>query len=58
MSFADVVELYFQLHIAQEAAIRKYGGIDFTPGWSFDIIMRDLLTNKLYCADVFVSPTL
>ena len=31
---ADVVELYSQPRIAQEAAIRRYGGTDLTAEWS------------------------
>ena len=42
---ADVVELYSQPRIAQEAAIRKYGGPDLTAGWSLDLTMRDPETN-------------
>ena len=38
---ADVVELYSQLRLAQEAAIRRYGGTDVTAGWSLDLTMRD-----------------
>ena len=43
---ADVVELYSQPRIAQEAAIRKYGGTDLTAGWSLDLTMRDPETNS------------
>ena len=42
---ADVVELYSQPRIAQEAAIWKYGGTDLTAGWSLDLTMRDPETN-------------
>ena len=42
---ADVVEQYSQPRIAQEAAIRKYGGTDLTAGWSLDLTMRDPETN-------------
>ena len=43
---ADVVELYSQPRIAQEAAIRKYGNTDLTAGWSLDLTMRDPKTNE------------
>ena len=43
---ADVAELYSQPRIAQEAAIRRYGGTDLTAGWSLDLTMRDPSTNE------------
>ena len=42
---ADMVELFSQFRIAQEAAIRRYGGTDLAAGWSLDLIMRDPETN-------------
>ena len=42
---ADVVELDSQARIAQEAAIRRYGGTVLTAGWSLDLTMRDPETN-------------
>ena len=41
----DVVELYSPPRIAQETAIRKYGGTVLTSGCSFDLTMRDPETN-------------
>ena len=38
---ADIVELYSQPRIAQEAAIRKYSGTQLKAGWSLDLTMRD-----------------
>ena len=40
-----MVELYSKPRIAQEAAIRKYGDMDLTAGWSLDLTMRDPETN-------------
>ena len=42
---ADVVELYSQPRIAQEAAVRKYGGTQLKSGWSLDLTMRDPATD-------------
>ena len=42
---ADVVELYSQPRIAQEAAIQKYGGTDLMAGWRLDLSMRDPEAN-------------
>ena len=43
---ADVVELFSQPRIAQEAGTRQYGNTELVPGWSFDLTMRDPLTNE------------
>ena len=37
----DVVELFSQPRIAQEAAIRRYDGVQLRAGWSLDLTMRD-----------------
>ena len=42
---SDVVELYSQPRIAQEAAIRRYGKTELIAGWSLDLTMRDPETD-------------
>ena len=42
----DVVELFSQPRIAQEAAIRKYSGTQLKAGWSLDLTMRDPETDR------------
>ena len=42
---SDVVELYSQPRIAQEASIRRYGKTDLKAGWSLDLTMRDPETD-------------
>ena len=43
---ADVVELYSQPRIAQEATAKLYGGTKLTPGWSLDLTRLDPKTGK------------
>ena len=43
---ADIVELYSQPRIAQEAGLRKYGGTELVAGWSLDLTMKDPETDK------------
>ena len=43
---ADVVELYSQPRITQEAAVRRHGGTKLVPGWSLDLTMSDPKTGK------------
>ena len=43
---ADVVELYSQPRIAQESALRRYGGTTLRAGWSLDLTMRNPSTGK------------
>ena len=43
---ADVVELFSQPRIAQEAGLRRYSGTKITAGWSLDLTMRDPETDK------------
>ena len=43
---ADVVELFSQPRIAQEAGIRRYGGTQLKAGWSLDLTMRDPETGQ------------
>ena len=43
---ADVLEVYAQPRIAQEAALRTYGGTTLKPGWSLDLTLDDPLTGK------------
>ena len=42
---ADVVELFSQPRIAQESALRRYGGTELKAGWSLDLTMRDPSTG-------------
>ena len=43
---ADVVEVYSQPRIAQEAAMRMYDGMKLVPGWSLDLTRSDPKTGK------------
>ena len=43
---ADVSEVYSQPRIAQEAALRTYGGTTLKPGWSLDLTLNEPLTGK------------
>ena len=43
---ADVVELFSQPRIAQEAGIRRYDGTQLKAGWSLDLTMRDPETDR------------
>ena len=43
---ADVAEVYAEPRIAQEAAIRNYGGERLVPGWSLDLTREDPLTGR------------
>ena len=43
---ADVVEIFSQPRIAQEAALRRYGGTKLAAGWSLDLTMRNPATDK------------
>ena len=53
---ADVVELYSQPRVAQEAAVRNYGGTNLIPGWSLDLTRSDPQTGKPWnLADVQVQ---
>ena len=46
---ADMVELYSQPRITQEAGIRKYGGTDLTAGWSLDLTTRGGTSARRAC---------
>ena len=41
MKGADVVEVYSQPRIAQEASLRYYGGTELKAGWSLHLTMRN-----------------
>ncbi len=43
---ADVVELFSQPRIAQEAAVRRYGRTEVVPGWSLDLTRSDPRTGQ------------
>ena len=43
---AEVVELFSQPRIAQEAGLRRYSGTKISPGWSLDLTMRDPEMDK------------
>ncbi len=45
---ADVVELYSQPRIAQEATAKLYSGTKLTPGWSLDLTRLDPKTGKAW----------
>ena len=45
---ADVVEVFSQPRIAQEAAMRSYGGTNLNPGWSLDLTRYDPKTGKAW----------
>jgi len=45
---ADVVEIYSQPRITQEAAVRRYGGANLVPGWSLDLTRSDPKTGKAW----------
>ena len=42
----DVSEIFSQPRIAQEAAVRTYGGMKIEPGWSLDLTREDPATGK------------
>ena len=42
----DVSEIFSQPRIAQEAAVRLYGGMTIKPGWSLDLTREDPATGK------------
>ena len=42
----DVAEVYSEPRIAQEAAIRNYGGEQMVPGWIRDFDRKDPLTGR------------
>ena len=42
----DVSEIFSPPRIAQEAAIRQYGGMTIKPGWSLDLTREDLATGQ------------
>ena len=42
----DVVEMYSQPRVVQEAAMREYDGIRLTPGWSLDLTLNDPETGR------------
>ena len=41
----DVSEIFSQPRVAQESALRQYGGIEFRPGWSLDLTRNDPATG-------------
>ena len=43
---AGISQMFSQPRIAQEAAVRKYGGMEFKPGWSLDLTREDPSTGK------------
>ncbi len=43
---ADVVEIYSQPRITQEAAVRRYGKTELVPGWSLDLTRNDPKTGE------------
>ena len=43
---ADVSEVYSQPRVAQEAALKTFGGTILRPGWSLDLTMDDPLTGQ------------
>ena len=45
---ADVVEIFSQPRIAQEAAMRPYGGTRLQPGWSLDLTRTDPKTGRAW----------
>ena len=45
---ADVVEIFSQPRIAQEAGMRTYGGTRLVPGWSLDLTRSDPKTGKAW----------
>ncbi len=45
---ADVVEIYSQPRITQEAAVRRYDGASLVPGWSLDLTRNDPRTGKAW----------
>ena len=45
---ADVVEVFSQPRVAQEAAMRSYGGTRIVPGWSLDLTRYDPKTGKAW----------
>ena len=42
----DVVEVYLQPWVTQEAALRAHGGKQLVPGWSVDLAREDLLISN------------
>ena len=45
---ADVVEIFSQPRIAQEASVRPYGGTTLRPGWSLDLTRVDPKTGEAW----------
>ena len=45
---ADISEIYSQPRIAQEAALRRHGGMVLRPGWSLDLTREDPATGKAW----------
>ena len=45
---ADVVEVFSQPRVAQEAAMRSYSGTQLIPGWSLDLTRFDPKTGKVW----------
>ena len=45
---ADVVEVFSPPRIAQESAMKPYGGTDLKPGWSLDLTRTDPKTGKAW----------
>ena len=43
---ADISEIFSQPRVAQEAAVRRYGGLDLKPGWSLDLTREDPMTGE------------
>ena len=43
---SDIVELYSQPRVAQEATAKRREGVDLIPGWSFDLTKADPQTGK------------
>ena len=45
---ADVVEVFSPPRIAQESAMKPYGGTSLKPGWSLDLTRTDPKTGKAW----------
>ena len=45
---ADVVEMFSQPRIAQEATAKRYGGTQLVPGWSLDLTRLDPKTGRAW----------
>ena len=44
----DVSEIFSQPRVAQESALRQYGGIELRPGWSLDLTRNDPSTGEAW----------